>query len=98
MTRHSSRITLAVTSLAMSLMVGACQNNPSASTDTSSPVRSVDATSGNTVKIVSSLPMTGSSVGISQSIVNGIKQVLDENNSTACDGKVKIEYEILDDA
>jgi branched-chain amino acid transport system substrate-binding protein len=82
----------------MSLMVGACQNNQSASTDTSSPVRSVDATSGNTVKIVSSLPMTGSSVGISQSIVNGIKQVLDENNSTACDGKVKIEYEILDDA
>ena len=82
----------------MSLMVGACQNNPSASTGTSSPVRSVDATSGNTVKIVSSLPMTGSSVGISQSIVNGIKQVLDENNSTACDGKVKIEYEILDDA
>lgn len=98
MTRHSSRITLAVTSLAMSLMVGACQNNPSASTGTSSPVRSVDATSGSTVKIVSSLPMTGSSLGLSQSIVNGIKQVLDENNSTACDGKVKIEYEILDDA
>ncbi len=82
----------------MSLMVGACQNNPSASTGTSSPVRSVDATSGSTVKIVSSLPMTGSSLGLSQSIVNGIKQVLDENNSTACDGKVKIEYEILDDA
>lgn len=102
MTRHSPRITLAVTSLAMSLMVGACQNNPSASTGTSSPasspVKSVDATSGSTVKIVSSLPMTGSSLGLSQSIVNGIKQVLDQNQSTACDGKVKIEYEILDDA
>lgn len=99
---HSSKITLAVTSLAMSLMVGACQNNPNASTDSSSPasspVQSVDASSGNTVKIVSSLPMTGASVGLSQSIVNGIKQVLDETQSTACDGKVKIEYEILDDA
>jgi len=72
-----------------------CQNNPSASTGTSSPVKSVDATSGNTVKIVSSLPMTGSSLGLAQSIVNGIA---DENQSTACDGKVKIEYEILDDA
>jgi branched-chain amino acid transport system substrate-binding protein len=98
MTRHSAKITLAVTSLAMSLMVGACQNSPSASTGTSSPVKSVDATSATTVKIVSSLPMTGSSLGLAQSIVNGIKQVLDENNSTACDGKVKIEYEIMDDA
>jgi len=60
-------------------------------------VKSVDATSGNTVKIVSSLPMTGSSLGLAQSIVNGIKQV-DESQSTACNGKVKIEYEILDDA
>lgn len=102
MTRPSSRTTLVVASLAMSLMVGACQNNPSASTGTSSPasspVNNVDATSGNTVKIVSSLPMTGSSLGQSQTIVNGIKQVLDENKSTACDGKVKIEYEIMDDA
>jgi len=42
--------------------------------------------------------MTGSSLGLAQSIVNGIKQVLDESQSTACNGKVKIEYEILDDA
>lgn len=99
MNRNSSKITLAVTGLAVSLIVGACQNNPSASTGTSSPASSVEpATSGNTVKIVSSLPMTGSALGQTQTIVNGIKQALDENKSTACDGKVKIDYEVMDDA
>jgi branched-chain amino acid transport system substrate-binding protein len=100
MNRHSSKITLAVTSLAVGLIVGACQNNSNVSTGTSSPASSVDsATSQNTsVKIVSSLPMTGSSLGQAQTIVNGIQQVIDENKSTACDGKVKIEYEVMDDA
>jgi branched-chain amino acid transport system substrate-binding protein len=54
--------------------------------------------SGNAVKIVSSLPMTGSALGQNQSIVNGIKQALAETNSTACDGKLKIDYDIYDDA
>lgn len=100
MNRHSSKITLAVTGLAVGLIVGACQNNSNVSTGTSSPASSVDsATSQNTtVKIVSSLPMTGSSLGQAQTIVNGIQQVVDENKSTACDGKVKIEYEVMDDA
>lgn len=99
MNRNSSKITLAVTGLAVGLIVGACQNNPSASTGTSSPASSVEtATSGNSVKIVSSLPMTGSALGQTQTIVNGIKQALDENKSTACDGKVKIDYEVMDDA
>lgn len=98
MIKPTSRITLAVTTLAVSFIVGACQNNPSVSTGTSSPDNSVDAASGNTVKIVSSLPMTGSALGQNQNIVNAIKQVLDENKSTVCDGKVKIEYEMMDDA
>jgi len=42
--------------------------------------------------------MTGSALGQAQSIVNGIQQVLDETNSTACDGTIKIEYQSLDDA
>lgn len=42
--------------------------------------------------------MTGSSLGISQSIVNGIKQAIAQTNSTACNGKLKIDYEALDDA
>lgn len=95
MAKPSSRITLAAISLAVSLIVVACKTNPSATTGTSS----TDSTSsGNTVKIVSSLPMTGSSLGLTQTIVNGVKQALDETKSTACDGKVKIEYEPLDDA
>jgi len=53
---------------------------------------------GNTVKIVSSLPMTGSSVGLTQSIVNGIKQSVEEAKSSACDGKLKIDYQVMDDA
>lgn len=98
MNRYSSKITLALAGLAVSLIVGACQNTttPTASTGTASPA--VDTASENTVKIVSSLPMTGSSLGQTQTIINGIKQVLDEANSTACDGNVKIEYEALDDA
>lgn len=98
MSRHSSKIALAVTGLAVSLIVGSCKGTPTASTGTSSPTSSAAATSGNTVKIVSSLPMTGSSLGQTQTIVNGIKQALDETKSTACDGKVKIDYEPMDDA
>lgn len=56
------------------------------------------ADNGNTVKIVSSLPLTGSGVGLNQTIVNGIKQALSEVNSTACNGKIKIDYQSLDDA
>ena len=67
----------------------------STGTNTSS---NTGTSNGSTVKIVSSLPLTGTSLGQSQSIVNSIKQVLAETKSTACDGKLKIEYESLDDA
>lgn len=79
-------ITLALTTLATSFLTTACQNAGGGSA------------AGNTVKIVSSLPMTGSAVGQNQTIVNGIKQVLDETKSTACNGKIKIQYESYDDA
>jgi len=101
MNRPPAKITLALTSLAIGLTVGACQNNtsPTASTGpAASPAASVAAAAGDSVKIVSSLPMTGSSLGQTQTIINGIKQALDESNSTACNGKVKIQYEALDDA
>jgi len=87
-----SSISLAVTSLAVSLIIGACQNNPGSTGNAGG------AGTSERVKIVSSLPMTGSSLGQTQTVVNGIKQVLDENQSTACDGKVKIDYEVMDDA
>lgn len=95
MTKPSSKITLAVISLAVSLIVAACKTNPSATTGSSS---TDSAASGNTVKIISSLPMTGSALGQNQTIVNGINQALEESKSTACNGKLKIEYQPLDDA
>ena len=98
MIKHS-RITLAVTSLAVSLIVGACQNNSNVSTSSSTPASNTNSgASGNTVKIISSLPLTGASLGQSQAVVNGIKQAIDESKSTACDGKLQLDYQSLDDA
>jgi branched-chain amino acid transport system substrate-binding protein len=56
------------------------------------------STSGGTVKVVSDLPMTGSSLGQTQTIVNAIKQAFEEKSYQACGGKWKIEYEARDDA
>ncbi|HYF65160.1 MAG TPA: branched-chain amino acid ABC transporter substrate-binding protein [Herpetosiphonaceae bacterium] len=50
------------------------------------------------IKIVSSLPRTGSSKGQTDTIVNAIKMRLEEDNNTICDGKVQVKYEDLDDA
>jgi len=44
------------------------------------------------------LPLTGSSQAQAQTIVNGIKQAIDEANSTACEGKLKIQFDQFDDA
>lgn len=89
-------------------LCASCQSpqTPTATTPGSSPGSSpaaspiVVSTPGdpNTVKIVSMLPMTGSALGQAQTMVNGVKQALAETDSKACDGKIKIEYEILDDA
>jgi len=81
----------------MSLMVGACQNNPKPAQVLLALLRALMQLLETPSRLFP-VCQTGSSLGLSQSIVNGIKQVADENQSTACDGKVKIEYEILDDA
>ncbi len=51
-----------------------------------------------TLKIVSSLPMTGNSRGESQTIVNAIQQAIDGRDGQVCDGQIQIEYETYDDA
>lgn len=51
-----------------------------------------------TVKIVSTLPMTGSAFGQTQTMVNAIQQALDARSSMVCEGKVKVNYEVYDDA
>jgi len=51
-----------------------------------------------TLKIVSSLPMTGASLTQTQTIVNAEMLRLEQANYSACGGKYKIEYEAWDDA
>jgi len=97
-------IALTLTTLATGFLTAACQNTASTGGGTGTAQNPSNTGGGstaagpNTVKIISSLPMTGSSLGQTQTIVNGIKQVIEENNSTACDGKLKLQYEALDDA
>jgi branched-chain amino acid transport system substrate-binding protein len=86
-------IALACTTIATGFLAAACQNTASSGGGTTG-----GGGDANTVKIASSLPMTGSALGQTQTIVNGIKQVLEENKNAACDGKIKIEYESYDDA
>ncbi len=50
----------------------------------------------NTIKIISSLPLTGTAKGQTTSITNGIKMALDEVDSKV--GDFKIVYESIDDA
>jgi branched-chain amino acid transport system substrate-binding protein len=86
-------IALALTTITTGFLTAACQNTAGSGGGTAS-----SGGDSNTVKIVSSLPMTGSALGQTQTIVNGIKQVLEENKNLACNGKIKIEYETYDDA
>lgn len=79
------RLGLLVVVLMMASMIAACGSLSSVG-------------GGETIKIVSSLPRTGSSKGQTDSIVNAIKQRLEEANYKACDGKFTIVYEDLDDA
>ncbi len=53
---------------------------------------------GKTLKIVSSLPLTGSSLTQTQTIVNAEELRLAEANNQACGGKYKLTYQSLDDA
>ncbi len=50
------------------------------------------------LKIVSSLPMTGSSLTQTQTIVNAMQLRLEQVKNSACGGKYVIEYEAWDDA
>jgi branched-chain amino acid transport system substrate-binding protein len=56
------------------------------------------AASGGTIKIVSSLPRTGSSKGQTDTIVNAINMRLEQDNFQACNGQFTLKYEDMDDA
>ncbi len=53
---------------------------------------------GTTLKIVSSLPMTGASLTQTQTMVNSIQLRLAQANNQACGGKYTLAYEAWDDA
>lgn len=73
--------------------------SPSPASPEASPVASASpiSTDGDVI-IASSLPMTGSSLGQTQTIVNGIQLALEEVDSKGCDGKVTIGFQTYDDA
>jgi branched-chain amino acid transport system substrate-binding protein len=53
---------------------------------------------GGTLKIVSSLPMTGASLTQTQTMVNAMKLRLEQAGGKACNGKYTVTYEAWDDA
>ncbi len=67
-------------------------------TGAAAPTTAAGATGGSsgTVKILSSLPMTGSSLGQTQTIVNAIKMAVEERGGKV--GDLTVVYEPLDDA
>ncbi|MFM7425527.1 MAG: branched-chain amino acid ABC transporter substrate-binding protein [Elainella sp.] len=75
-----------------------------AATTAASPAASPEAASAPAIStdgdviIASSLPMTGSSLGQTQTIVNSIQLALDEVNSKVCDGKLTVGFQTYDDA
>ena len=79
---------------------GATTDNPTAETGTTDNTEepAETAAGSETVKIVSSLPRTGSSKGQTDTIVNAIRMRFEEADYQACNGAVTIEYEDLDDA
>src|ERR1700690_238398 len=74
--------------IAASMLLAACGGGGASSS----------AGGGKTLKIVSSLPMTGSSLTQTQAIVNAEQLALSQANGQACGGKYTITYEPWDDA
>jgi branched-chain amino acid transport system substrate-binding protein len=96
--------TLVVLLVIVGVLLAAC--SPAAA-PTAAPVQPTAAAAkptaaassgGGTLKIVSSLPLTGASLTQTSTIVNSIKLKLKQINSQVCGGKYKIVYESLDDA
>ncbi|PSB03422.1 branched-chain amino acid ABC transporter substrate-binding protein [Merismopedia glauca] len=98
MDKKSQRSAWLATITSLTLLTTGCPD-PNAPTSSPGSTSSTNTSaSSNTVKIISSFPLTGSAVGQTKTIVNGIEQALAETNSSVCEGKLKIEYESLDDA
>lgn len=77
--------------LVLGVLLGAC-------TPAAGPAATTAPTGGGTLKIVSSLPLTGASLTQTDTIVKSIQLKLKQIGNKACGGKFSIVYESLDDA
>jgi branched-chain amino acid transport system substrate-binding protein len=77
---------------------GAATAAPAADAPTAAAAAPATGGDAATIKIVSSLPRTGSSKGQTDTIVNAINQRLEQDKSQACNGQFTIKYDDLDDA
>ena len=71
---------------------------PAATQATAAQPTAAPAAAAPTLKIVSSLPLTGASLTQTDTIVKSIQLKLKQINKTVCDGKYKVVYESKDDA
>ncbi|MBK9713487.1 MAG: branched-chain amino acid ABC transporter substrate-binding protein [Kouleothrix sp.] len=65
---------------------------------TAAPAPAAGGGDAKVIKIVSSLPRTGSSKGQSDTLVNAINQRLKQDNFQACNGQFTLKYDDMDDA
>src|SRR3954471_23235043 len=77
---------------------GAATAAPAAEAPTAAAAAPAAGGDAATIKIVSSLPRTGSSKGQSDTVVNAINQRLEQDKNQACNGQFKVTYENMDDA
>jgi branched-chain amino acid transport system substrate-binding protein len=77
---------------------GAATAAPAAEAPTAAAAAPAAGGDATTIKIVSSLPRTGSSKGQSDTVVNAINQRLEQDKNQACNGQFTIKYEDMDDA
>ena len=97
MRRLSSRTASLLATAALLLTLAGCGARTGGSAAAANCSGSGAGRSGaDTVKIVSSLPMTGSSLGQTQTIVNAICMAVEERGNKA--GNLNVVYEPLDDA
>lgn len=85
--------------LVAGVMLGACQPAATPAPTTAPAGQPTTApVSGGTLKIVSSLPLTGASLTQTSTIVNSIKLKIKQINNQVCGGKYSVVYESDDDA
>ncbi len=94
--------TLVVLLVVAGVLLAACGSGGAPATQAPAaggqPTQAPAAAGGGTLKIVSSLPLTGASLTQTDTIVKSIQLKLKQIGNAVCDGKYKLVYESKDDA